>query len=396
MRASLAASEPVQTDGMAHLAVRLLYLFFFAGMGMFFSFINVYYLEIGLSGVQIGLLSTIGPLIGVFSSILWGVASDRFGRPRLLFLLAAIGTLSAVTVLSGVRVFAWMIPVVVWLSLFNTPLPAMMDGTTFRLLKDHPERYGRYRMWGTIGFIVTSLAGGFLFERIGVAAVFPAYGLTIALFLLSTFGLPNTPIRLRTSPLDGIGHLVRQPAWLLFAVSVFILWIASTGAISFVGVLIKSMGGSERLIGFNWAIAAAVELPVMWSSAWLLKHLGSNRLITIAFAGYFLRILFYGLIPAPEWAVAVNVFHAFSYVPFLIGSVAYANQLAPPELKATSQGLLFSVMSLGNVIGALLSGWLFDHLGPSGLFRSLAFVALFAFIVFISGRLVLRRRGDEM
>jgi hypothetical protein len=60
MGASLATSEPISADRIAHLAVRLLYFFFYAGMGMFFSFINVYYLEIGLSGVQIGLLSTIG------------------------------------------------------------------------------------------------------------------------------------------------------------------------------------------------------------------------------------------------------------------------------------------------------------------------------------------------
>ena len=393
MSVSLAANEPVPADRTAHFAVRLLYFFFFAGMGMFFSFINVYYLEIGLSGIQIGLLGTIGPVVGVFSSLLWGMAADRFGRPRLLFLTASIGALSAVMVLSDIRIFLWMIPVVIWMSLFTTPMPAMMDSTTFRLLKDHPERYGRYRMWGTCGFILTSLAGGFLFERFGVATVFPAYALTIAFFMLTSFGLPNTPIHLRTSPFDGMGRLVRQPAWLLFAFSVFILWIASTGSISFVGVLIKSMGGTERLIGINWAVAAMVELPVMFSSAFLLRRIGANRLISIAFIGYFLRILFYGLIQKPEWAVAVNVFHAFSYVPFLIGSVAYANQIAPVELKATSQGLLFSVMSLGNVIGALLSGWLYDHLGPAGLFRSLAFVALLAFIVFSIGQFFLHRRA---
>jgi hypothetical protein len=185
-----------------------------------------------------------------------------------------VGALSAVAILSGVRVFAWMIPVVVWLSLFSTPMPAMMDGTTFRLLKDHPERYGRYRMWGTVGFILTSLAGGFLFERIGVAAVFPAYGLTIFFFSAILLRPAQYTYPLQTSPFDGIGRLVRQPAWLLFAISVFILWIASTGSISFVGVLVKALGGSERLIGFNWAVAAVVELPVMWSSAMLLKRLG--------------------------------------------------------------------------------------------------------------------------
>jgi len=152
------------------------------------------------------------------------------------------------------------------------------------------------------------------------------------------------------------------------------------------------MGGSDRLIGLNWAVAATVELPAMWSSAFLLRRIGALRLINIGFIGYFFRILFLGLIPAPEWVVAVNVVHVFSYVPILIGSVAYSNELAPPELKATAQGLLFAVMSLGSVFGALVGGWLFDRLGPAGLFRSLSLVALAGFFLFRLGHWVLSRR----
>jgi nitrate/nitrite transporter NarK len=73
-------------------------------MGLFFALINVYYLEIGLSGVQIGLLSIIGPLVGGVQLDPVGMASDRFGRSRLLFLVASAGTLEGgVMVLSSVR-----------------------------------------------------------------------------------------------------------------------------------------------------------------------------------------------------------------------------------------------------------------------------------------------------
>lgn len=392
MSVDLANPEQAQSSQSAHWAIRMMYLFFYAGMGVFFSYINVYYLGIGLTGMQIGMLGMIVPLVGVFSSILWGIASDRFGRPRLLFALAAIGTLGAVAVLSQAKIFLWLIPPVILLSLFSSPMPSMMDSTTFRLLGDRPEGYGRYRIFGTVGFIFTSALSGFLLERTGLEALFPIYGLTLLLYLVMSFGLPNTPFRLHTSLFAGLGKLVRQPRWAVFAASVFVLWIGATGAISFVGVLIKSLGGSERLIGMNWAVAAIMELPVMWSSAFLLSRFGATRLVTFAFIGYFLRIFFYGLIPAPAWALAVNVIHAFSYVPFLIGAVAYANQLAPPELKSTSQGLLFAVMNLGSVLGALFSGWLYDHLGIAGLFRTLAFVALAGFALFTIGRLALERR----
>jgi MFS transporter, PPP family, 3-phenylpropionic acid transporter len=395
METELTLSEQPQVDRRAHWAVRLLYFFFFGGMGVFFSYINVYYLSIGLSGVQIGVLGTINPLVGVFSSILWGMASDRFGRPRLLFALTAAGALGAVSVLGGVRIFAILVPVVIWMSLFSSPMPALMDSTTFRLLGNRPERFGRYRMFGTMGFILTSATSGFLFEKVGLQALFPAYGLTLVFFLLTSFALPNTPIHLRTSPLDGLGQLVRHPSWALFAGSILVLWVAASGAVSFIGVAIKDLGGSDRLIGLNWTVAASLELPMMWFSAALLRRFGAKTLITVGFLGYFVRIIGLGIIPAAEYVLLVNAVHVFSYVPILIGAAAYANELAPAELKATSQGLLFAVYSMGAVFGSLLSGWLYDQLGVQGMFRTMAMLALAGFFLFVLGRLALHHRRQS-
>ncbi|HSQ27377.1 MAG TPA: MFS transporter, partial [Anaerolineales bacterium] len=71
---------------------------------------------------------------------------------------------------------------------------------------------------------------------------------------------------------------------------------------------------------------------------------------------------------------------------------AYANELAPTELKATSQGLLFAVYSTGAVFGSLLSGWLYDQLGVQGMFRTMAMLALAGFFLFVLGRLALHHR----
>ena len=41
-----------------------------------------------------------------------------------------------------------------------------------------------------------------------------------------------------------------------------------------------------------------------------------------------------------------------------------------------TQGLLASTFSLAGVVSSLLSGWLFDTLGPTGLFTVMGFLAL--------------------
>jgi len=42
-------------------------------------------------------------------------------------------------------------------------------------------------------------------------------------------------------------------------------------------------------------------------------------------------------------------------------------------------------MNLASVAGALVSGWLFDHIGPPGLYRILAGTSTVAFLLFATG-----------
>ena len=45
--------------------------------------------------------------------------------------------------------------------------------------------------------------------------------------------------------MSGLREIIRQPAWVLFAISTFILSAASNGMSNFLGVTIKEMGGPD-------------------------------------------------------------------------------------------------------------------------------------------------------
>jgi len=375
-----------------HWPVKGLYFFFFAGVGLFFTFINVYYQSIGLSGMQIGLINAFGSLVGIFSTTLWGILNDRFGKTRLLFVVAVLGAILAVLGLSAARMFVWILPAACIFALFNSTFIPMMDSTTLSLLGDQRERYGTIRVWGTIGFIITSSTVGFIYERTGLHAMFIVYALVMGFFLVASIGLPSQPVRLRGSLLQGLSEMVRQPLWVLFAASVFLLWLANSGTMAFLSVAIKTMGGSERLIGLSWTIAAVTELPVMLFSASLLRKFGTTWLLFISFVGFSIRISLYAIMPSPNWVLVINVLNSVSFVPFQVGAVAYANEIAPEHLKATTQSLLFSIMGLSNMAGAMISGWLFDQIGPAGLFKTLAGICILALLLFGLGRLALNKR----
>ena len=156
-------------------AIRGLYFFNFAAVGVFFTFINVYYKSIGLTGTQIGLINTVGPLIGVFSTTLWGMLSDRLGKTRLLVAIAAFGIVSSALALSAADTFLWILIAAGSLALFNSALVPLVDSTAMSVLGEHRERYGSLRVWGSVGFILTSSTIGFLFERMGMHILFFVY-----------------------------------------------------------------------------------------------------------------------------------------------------------------------------------------------------------------------------
>lgn len=180
---------------------------------------------------------------------------------------------------------------------------------------------------------------------------------------------------------------MRRPAWLLLIVCVFLAWIGTNAAILFTGVVLDSMGATQGLIGIAMTVGAVVEIPFMRLSPNILRRYGPVRLLIVAFGLMVVRFALLAWMPSPEWAIPIGAVNGPTYVLFWNSAVTLANKLAPAGMAGTAQGLLTSTMSLAGVISALLTGVLFDRFGSSGMFLSMAFFALCAFVLFTYGHL---------
>jgi PPP family 3-phenylpropionic acid transporter len=148
------------------------------------------------------------------------------------------------------------------------------------------------------------------------------------------------------------------------------------------GVVLQAMGANKGLIGLAVTIGAVVELPFMLYSGWLLRRFGPIRLLLVGFALMVLRFFLLGWMPAPEWAIAINMLAGPAYVFFWNSAITYLNKMATPATANTAQGLFNSFISLASMASALLAGWLFDLLGPTGLYTVMGFCALGALLTF--------------
>jgi len=363
------------------------YMFFFAGVGFYMTFINVYYHSAGLSGTQIGLIATAAGLAGFGGGSLSGYLSDRTGQARIILGVSAAGSAIVALLNMAVNSFGGFLILACFFAVFNTAMFTLTDSVTLAMLAERSADYGRYRIGGSIGFIFTSASSGFIFQQTGLIWMFPAYALTMLFFTVLAFRLPRLAVRETSRSGQSIGVMMRKPAWMIFAGSVFLTWLASSGVFAFLAVTMKSMGASDPLIGMASAVSALTEAPFMIISGWFLHKLGPSKMIWLSYLVYAIRIFLFSLIPTPGWVIPLNMINGPTYVLFWTGCIQYASRMAPDSLKATAQGLIVSATNLSSVVGVLLSGWLFDQLGPTGIFRILSLFCLAAFVLFGLGRL---------
>jgi len=393
--AATTLSAPVKQPSKRLWVVWLLFFLQFLAVGAYFTYLNVYYRQAGLSGTQIGMLSMTGSIIGVVSSVIWGYISDRTGRPRLLMAIGAAGAMVNAQFIPLAHTFWQFLALASLAGMMTSSLGTLLDGATLVMLGERSENYGRYRLGGSIGYILASSTSGFLYDRTGLAVIFPVYGLIMGLYALVALLLPRMTVRTSGQDWAEILKMVRQPVWLIFALSVFLVWIANFATIMYLGVSLLSMGASKSLIGIAYTSGALVELPFMASSSWFINRFSLVRLMLLGMALMVVRNILLGWMPAPAWAVAINIINGPAYVFFAMSSVTYARRLAPPSLVVTSQGLLNATVSLSGVVSSLLTGILFDRIGPNNTFLIMAACCLAAFCLFAAGAYVTRLKADS-
>lgn len=368
----------------AVLNTRILYLGYYMALGAFFPFITLYYERIDLSGVQIGILSALPLIVTSSTSLLWGLLADALHLHR--WILSVSLFLSAVSayLISRISQYELLIPIVLIYAFFATPITPLLDTAALDAVEKNKGTFGGMRVWGTVGWIISTWIVGVVINRYGILWLFHSYTALLGVtFIFSLFQptrgqIPRLPLR------QSLRKLLTRKTLFFFLVSVFLLAITVGTVDYFFSLYMDGLGANEGTIGLAWSISASTEIPVMFYSDALMKAFGVNRLLSFAFITYALRWLLFSFIQIPGWVLPVQLLQGLSFSTFLVASVTYINDHAPKSLRTTGQSLLATVsFGLGPIVGAFAGGYFYDMVGMTILFRIITIVALLGFGVFI-------------
>jgi MFS transporter, PPP family, 3-phenylpropionic acid transporter len=360
------------------------YLVYFLGFAALGPFEALYFQQRGLSGDQIGLLMGFIPLVMLLASPFWTGVADATRRHKTVLL----GALLTVAVLSAsipaIRPLGWLFAVVGLFAFFAAPIMPLADSATLSMLGGDSVRYGRIRIWGTLGWGLAGPFVGALLQRWGLAWAFWIYAATLCLLLVPGSQLVFRQAQAGTPFLQGARRLLADRRWLFFLFLVVVGGIGFSASNNYLAMLMDSLGGSQTLTGVAMTVSILSELPMMFFSYLLLNRLKSRGLFILAVAVSAARCLLYAVIGTPTGLIAVQVVHGLASPALMVAGVNYAAENAPPGLEATAQGVFSGVlMGVGGILGNLLGGMLIERFGPAGMFGMLGTVMFVILGIFL-------------
>ncbi|MEZ5301083.1 MAG: MFS transporter [Verrucomicrobiales bacterium] len=372
----------------------------FAVVGSLVPLMSVFLSEAkGLQKSDIGTAMSLSAAASVFSALMALLADTRGDARRILALcfdhqrrragaaFPAAGPLLHRPALGHPRSHPWSRCSLQDATLFFSAARAAAAGG------EPAPAYPAIRVWGTIGYIVPSIAL-FIALRVcdfQVEAILYA-GIAFALLsVANTFFLPGVRAaragqRLGWGPTKTAFRTLLGPRARPLILAIAIAAIASTIYHSFFGLYVREeVGLPPEWVGVLMNIGVFIEIFFTLLLPWLLRRLGMKYLIAIGFAAMATRLFLLAAFPGVAMTAATQIGHGIEIMAMFVVPVMFLDRLAGDEFRNSIQGCFAMFIGVFRVGGSIGGGHLAEHFGLRPTFAlagALAVVAILAILIF--------------
>ena len=314
----------------------------------------------------------------------YGLASDRFGRKRVIVL--------GLLVFGAGSFLAAAAPTLTWLIIGRALQGAgAVSAAVTALLADQTRDVVRTKAMALVGasiglmFAVSLVAAPMLAARIGLSGLFAVTGLlALACIAVVLWWTPPAPAQHADIPRGRLADVLSHTPLLRLNVGVFVLHAVQLAMWVAVPALLVEAGlAKER----HWQVYLPTVLAsfVMMGGLFTLERRGYLRavflsaiaLILVVQAGLWLASSRPGL--ALLTVLLFLFFCGFNVLEATQPSLA--SRLAPPQSRGAALGVYNTLQSLGFFAGGAVGGWLAKNVGWDGLFGACAVLVLLWLVV---------------
>lgn len=358
------------------------------------SFFNIHFSNLGFTSTQIGLINSIARGVAIFTLPLWGMASDALQANKKVMQYAIFGTMAISLMFLTTANLIIIIMLMVLLSSFMNTIRPLYDNLLFSYLGEAENKYGRFRLWGSVGYTIIVPILGYFLEGTNVSNTFYIITGVLFLTLLISTKLPENKVQRQLDEeanegkFANIGELFENKLFIAFLIYVFFMQITMNGNLTYFPLYVLEHGGEEGLFGLTKMVGSISEILILIFSNKILDKFNIKHIFGVSSSAFAIRWLLLGLFPMRSVFLATQVFHSLSFGLFYVTCVNFINKVTKDKLKSTAQNVFTSVyIGLGSIVGNMVGGVIFDKLGGNIMYltwAALAFTAGIGYYVFLS------------
>lgn len=309
----------------------------------------------------------------------YGLASDRFGRKRVIVL--------GLLVFAAGSFLAAAAPSMTWIMAGRALQGAgAVSAAVTALLADQTRDSVRTKAMALVGasigmtFAISLVAAPALAARIGLNGLFAVTG-ALALFCIAVvlWWTPPAPVHHANVPRGRLSDVLNHAPLLRLDIGVFVLHAVQLAMWVAVPSLLVEAGLPKDK---HWEVYLPTVLAsfVAMGGLFTLERRGYLRAVFLAAIGTVLLVQVGLLAAAGHPSVAVlSVLMFFFFCGFNVLEAtqpSLASRLAPPQSRGAALGVYNTLQSLGFFAGGAVGGWLAKNVGVAGLFGACATMML--------------------
>jgi PPP family 3-phenylpropionic acid transporter len=349
------------------------FLLWFAAQGFSMPFLNLFYVGLGLSGTEIGWVTSIGSIVILIASPLWANHNDRWRNPR--------GILQLLLVVTGLTFFWQSQQVLFWgivlvricQAIFSAGIPPLSDSLALSVVRTTRAGYGSIRTFGSIGWVIFVPIAGWVVEHTDYKTSLIGSAILASLAAVFLFPIGKHHFAAKREIIPGIreivGKILRNPMMAGAGLMMIIIGISGSGVFQFQGVYLDKLGANGVIIGIASMMAAVVEIPFMIWTDRLAPRWGAYRMLLVAMLLYAALRAMVWLFPSIPLILLMQAVGGAAFSLYTVGLVRFiAEQTDDHETKTILAIYTITLTSLIGIVSAPLIGLALDRLGPGSLY----------------------------
>ena len=224
--------------------------------------------------------------------------------------------------------------------------------------------------WALIGYFLTGFRQLFKLPGDGPDGLYMAAALSAIMVVVCFFQKPLPPAS-EANPLLGALAMLNNTYYLIFILA----QLAVAGMMQFyflgTGQFMQDRGVGGRNVSGVMGIAQAVQAAAtILLLGILIDHLGFQWTFVVGALCWTVLYLTYAVSKRVWPIVGIQAFHGLAYVFFMIGGQMFVGAMAPKEIGASAQSLIFiATTGVGLFLGTQLAGFVMDKNSADGKFQ---------------------------